>query len=125
MSKHIYATEALRADRVSPMTLDAIGQTQRDLLRALLHHKDGLTIDALMTELSVSRNAVRQHLTALEGVGWVKRGEQRPSGGRPEQLYVLSELGHELFPRQYSWFAELLLDMARRAGGQKGAQAQL
>jgi predicted ArsR family transcriptional regulator len=37
----------------------------------------------------------------------------RSSGGRPEQLYGLTSAGSELFPRHYSWFAELLLDSLR------------
>ncbi len=98
------------------MALEPLGQTQRDLLQALLRNKPGLTVDALADRLSISRNAVRQHLAALERVGWVEKGDRRPSGGRPEQLYVLSETGHELFPRQYSWLAELLLQLLSGEG---------
>ena len=98
------------------MALEPLGQTQRDLLQALLRSKQGLTVEALTGRLAVSRNAVRQHLTALERIGWVRKGERRPSGGRPEQLYVLTETGHELFPRQYPWLAELLLDLVRGEG---------
>lgn len=107
------------------MSLDTFGQTQRELLRALLHHKDGLTVEALLSKLGVSRNSVRQHLTALEGAGWVTKGSRRASGGRPEQLYVLSQLGHELFPRQYKWFADLLLETIKRDSGETGTAAQL
>lgn len=98
------------------MALEPIGETQRELLRALLRDKPGLTIDELAAKLEVSRNAVRQHLAALEGVGWIARGARRASGGRPEQLYVLTDAGKELFPRQYSWFSELLIDAMREGG---------
>ncbi len=98
------------------MSLDSIGQTQRDLLRALLRNKEGLTIDALAAELEVSRNAVRQHLATVERAGWVSRAARQASGGRPKQLYVLSPSGLELFPRQYSWFSELLIESISRAG---------
>lgn len=107
------------------MTLDLIGHTQRELLRSLLHHKEGLTVDALTTALGISRNAVRQHLASLERVGWVAKGKRRASGGRPEQLYVLSEVGHELFPRQYSWFSELLLDVIKKSAGSDRLATQL
>jgi predicted ArsR family transcriptional regulator len=107
------------------MSLQSVGQTQRALLQALLRNKTGLTVDQLTEALGVSRNAVRQHLAALEQLGWVVRGPRRASGGRPEQLYVLSETGFELFPRQYSWFSELLLDMVRNAVGNEGMAERL
>lgn len=109
----------------SGMALEPLGQTQRDLLQALLRNKQGLTVDALTERLGVSRNAVRQHLTALERVGWVEKGARRPSGGRPEQLYVLSETGLELFPRQYSWLSELLLQLLRSEGEREDFLDQL
>jgi predicted ArsR family transcriptional regulator len=91
--------------------IEAANSTQQALLRTLLRNKDGLTVQALAQALDVSRNAVRQHLTSLERDGLVTRGRTQPSGGRPEQLYVLTSQGSEQFPRQYSWFAELLLEL--------------
>lgn len=90
---------------------EATDSTQRSLMRTLLHHKDGLTVQALAQALDISRNAVRQHLTSLERDRLVAKAMTRPSGGRPEQLYVLTDDGNEQFPRQYSWFSELLLQI--------------
>ncbi len=61
---------------------------------------------------------------ALERDDLVRRGETKPSGGRPEQLYLLSDRGAEMFPRRYSWFSELLIeamaaDIGREAVGAK------
>jgi predicted ArsR family transcriptional regulator len=48
----------------------------------------------------------------------VAAGATRPSGGgRPQQLYVLTELGSEMAPRQYSWLAQLVVASARREEG--------
>ena len=105
--------------------MDVLGTTQRGMLRALLHNKEGLTVDRLTGALNVSRNAVRQHLAALERDGVVAKGPTRPSGGRPEQLYVITEQGQELFPRRYSWFSELLMDTLRATLGEDGAAARL
>lgn len=91
--------------------IEATDSTQRALMRTLLHNKGGLTVQALAQALDISRNAVRQHLTSLERDGLVAKGMTQPSGGRPEQLYVLTNEGNERFPRQYSWFSELLLQM--------------
>jgi predicted ArsR family transcriptional regulator len=100
--------------------LDTLGERQRQLLHLLLSNKAGLTVDDLSTELQITRNAVRQHLAALERDDLVRRGETKPSGGRPEQLYLLSDKGAELFPRRYSWFSELLIEsLAAELGEQK------
>lgn len=104
---------------------ETVGGTQQALMRALLHHKDGLTVDALAHILNVSRNAVRQHLTSLERDGLATRGRSQPTGGRPEQLYVLTSEGAERFPRQYSWFSEVLLEGLQAQTGEDGLREKL
>lgn len=97
--------------------LEMLGSRQKDLLVLLLKNKAGLTADEMSEQLGISRNAVRQHLTALESDRLVGRGETCATGGRPKQLYVLTDKGHECFPRHYSWFAELLVaSVAERVG---------
>lgn len=90
--------------------LETLGVRQKELLRLLLKDKAGLTADGLSAQLLITRNAVRQHLAALENIGLVKKGVTRASGGRPEQLYVLTDKGKECFPRHYDWFAQLLIE---------------
>jgi predicted ArsR family transcriptional regulator len=97
--------------------LELLGRRQKDLLKLLLRNKEGLTVDELGTQLQVTRNAVRQHLAALEGGGLVTSGKTKATGGRPTQLYVLTQKGKELFPRQYSWLAQLMLDSIRQESG--------
>ncbi len=104
---------------------DSMGGTQRGLLRTLLHNKAGMTVDELTGTLKVSRNAVRQHLTSLERDGLVAKGVTRPSGGRPEQLYAITGRGQELFPRQYSWFSEMLMGTLHSILGEDGTAARL
>ncbi len=89
--------------------LQGMGRTQQDLLGALLYQPDGMSIDDLANHLAVTRTAIRQHLAALERDGLILRGETRPTGRRPEQLYQLSPRGRELFPRQYQLLANLLI----------------
>ena len=98
--------------------IEVMGQRQQALLRLLLRTKSGMTVDELSRKLEVTRNAVRQHLASLENDGLIEPGISRPSGGRPEQLYVLSAKGMEIFPRQYSWFAELVIDSIRDEAGE-------
>jgi len=86
-------------------------------MAALLQDKSGLTIDALVEKLGITRNAVRQHLTTLERDGHVARSGVRPTGGRPQLLYVLTEAGAEQFTRRYSWFADLLVGLLKSTIG--------
>jgi predicted ArsR family transcriptional regulator len=101
--------------------LAILGHRQRDLLKRLLRNKAGLTVVELTEQLGITSNAVRQHLAALENDGLVARGESRPSGGRPEQLYVLTDAGGELFPRHYWWFAQLVLRSMKQEAGTEAA----
>ena len=105
--------------------LEMLGSRQKDLLVLLLKNKVGLTADDIAEQLGISRNAVRQHLAALENERLLKRGETCATGGRPKQLYVLTDKGHECFPRHYSWFAELLVATLVEQAGATGVSAQL
>jgi len=95
-----------------------MGERQKQLLKLLRAKKAGLSVDELSKGLDITRNAVRQHLSSLEAAGLVTTGPTRPSGGgRPQQLYVLTELGSESFPRQYSWLAQLVVASVQREEG--------
>ena len=105
--------------------INLFGLRQQQLLTLLLHNKEGLTVEDLSKGLGITDNAVRQHLTALERDGMVARGETQSTGGRPEHLYRLTIAGQELFPRQYSWFAELLIDSLREEQGTDALRERL
>lgn len=105
--------------------LEAMGERQQQLLRLLQRQSAGLTVEQLAQDLAVTRTAVRQHLTVLERDGLVERGTTQPTGGRPEQLFVLTAKGQEVFPRRYSWFAELLLQTLEAQLGQEALARQL
>ncbi|RFC34672.1 MAG: transcriptional regulator [Candidatus Nitrotoga sp. LAW] len=105
--------------------LELLGNRQQELLKLLLKHKGGLTLDELSEYLKISRNAVRQHVSALENNGIVTEGVTRPSGGRPEQLYVLTDEGKEFFPRNYSWFAQLMVESIAQESGVAGLRERL
>lgn len=95
-----------------------MGERQRQLMKLLRANKSGLSVDELSKGLEITRNAVRQHLASLEAAGLVAAGSTCPSGGgRPRQLYILTELGKEMSPRQYSWLAQLVVASVRREVG--------
>ena len=105
--------------------LELLGSRQQELLKLLLKNKGGLTLEELSEYLKITRNAVRQHVAALENNGIVTQGVTRPSGGRPEQLYVLTDEGKEFFPRNYSWFAQLMVESIAQESGVAGLRERL
>jgi predicted ArsR family transcriptional regulator len=105
--------------------LELLGSRQQELLKFLLKNKGGLTLEELSEYLKITRNAVRQHVAALENNGIVTEGVTRPSGGRPEQLYVLTDEGKEFFPRNYSWFAQLMVESIAQESGVAGLRERL
>jgi predicted ArsR family transcriptional regulator len=113
------------APRKENQVLAILGTRQQALLKLLLKHKGGLTVDEIATALDITRNAVRQHLAALTNDGLLTQGATRPSGGRPEQLYVLTDAGKELFPRHYSWFAQLVVESIKTESGADGLRERL
>jgi predicted ArsR family transcriptional regulator len=88
---------------------DHIGSRQRQILELLLEHKEGLCIDEMAKSLSISRNAVQQHIAVLELEGYLQVGELNKTAGRPVRSYVLTEAGINSFPKQYAWFSTLML----------------
>lgn len=98
-------------------TLQTLGQRQQSLLEALLYSNQGLTVDEIASSLGITRNAVTQHLTNLEGYGFVLGQIQASTGGRPSKRFCLSDAGRELFPRNYALFANLLVRLIQKKSG--------
>lgn len=80
------------------------------MLEIMLRQPSGTTIEQLVTELGITTNAVRQHLASLERDGLVVRAGTKPTRGRPELLYALSDNGREMFPRLYRQLAIGLIE---------------
>lgn len=100
--------------------IELLGPTQQRLLKLLNKNKKGLTISDLTQLLEISRNAVKQHLTALEKNNLIRSGSLSKTAGRPVQSYVLTNEGKENFSRKYSWFAQILLENIRMEKGEIG-----
>lgn len=102
-----------------------LGDRQKSLLKLLLKNKAGMSVDEMSEGLSITRNAVRQHLATLENEGLLKKSESRGTRGRPEHLYILTDKGHECFPRHYAWFAQLLIESMQHESGTEGLDERL
>jgi DeoR family suf operon transcriptional repressor len=96
-----------------------IGSSQQDVLNQLLERKAGATLDELVNAIGLSRTAVNQHLIGLERQGLVCKSTPRRTAGRPQHVYVLTEEGANVFPKQYSWFSKLLIQSLREQMGEE------
>ncbi|EAR20283.1 helix-turn-helix transcriptional regulator [Nitrococcus mobilis] len=98
----------------------ALGPRQRQLLTILLEAKTAFTVDELADQLTITRSAVHQHLSALEQGGYVQKEVQSPKGGRPGYAWRLTEVGIHLFPKQYALFSNALIRVMKEQLGSAG-----
>lgn len=106
--------------------LDNLSSTREELLHLLLVHRDGgATLEELSNELGITRNAVQQHVTALERDGLVEAVGMRPTSRRPSRLYGLTTEGGEKFPRQYDLLALETLEAVSESLGEEAAERVL
>lgn len=105
--------------------ISSLGERQQSLLAILLHHRNGLTVDALASMLEISRNAVNQHLLNLSGSGFIQNTLLNSTGGRPSKVYSLTPTGLELFPRHYSFLARMLLSWLKKNLGKQELESCL
>jgi len=101
-------------------TISTLGERQRQLLTLLLETKAGLSAAELASRLDISRNAVHQHLTALERDGYLEKQARAARGGRPGYAWRLSTRGVHLFPKQYALFSDLLIRSLKEKLGSEG-----
>src|ERR671915_2529967 len=78
----------------------------------LLKRNGEQTVAQLGAALGLSGVAVRRHLEVLEHVGLVRQTTRPQGRGRPAYVYTLTEMGHDLFPRNYHQLVAQLLEAA-------------
>lgn len=94
-----------------------IGPRQCQILELLLENKEGLCIDDIAKALNISRNAVQQHIAALELEDYLQAGELNKTAGRPVRSYILTQAGINSFPKQYAWFSKMMLTELKQEMG--------
>ncbi len=77
----------------------------------LLLRRSSHTVDELARTLSLTDNAVRAHLTALERDGLVCQAGSRRGGGKPALVYDLTLEAEQLFPKAYAPVLQQVLDI--------------
>src|SRR5438132_2469854 len=77
----------------------------------LLLRRESRSVNELAEALSLTDNAVRAQLVALERDGLVRQTGTRPGKRRPNVLYDLTAKAEQLFPKVYGLILRHLLDV--------------
>jgi DeoR family transcriptional regulator, suf operon transcriptional repressor len=86
-------------------------ENQKKILDYLLDHQEGATLDELASHLGITKTAAKEHLIKVENLGYLTFVDTKGTVGRPRRRYLLSQDGHEAFPKQYSWLSNVLLEL--------------
>jgi predicted ArsR family transcriptional regulator len=84
---------------------------QQAILKFLLGRVEGATLDEIADHIEVTKTAAKEHILKLEGHGYLAFTDSKGAIGRPRRRYLLSEQGHDAFPKQYSWLSNVLLEI--------------
>ena len=93
------------------------GRSTRMEVLELLRRKGHASAESIATDLGVTPNAVRQHLTNLERDGFVTSHPERRARGRPSLLFTLTERADSVFPKRYGQLATMVLQEVQEMGG--------
>ena len=93
------------------------GRSTRMEVLELIRRKGRASAEAIATDLGVTPNAIRQHLTNLERDGFVVNHPERRARGRPSLLFSLTERADSVFPKRYGQLASMVLQEVQELGG--------
>ena len=93
------------------------GRSTRMEVLELLRRKGHASAETIAAELSVTPNAIRQHLTNLERDGFVISIPEKSRRGRPSLLFSLTERADSVFPKRYGQLATMVLQEVQEMGG--------
>ncbi len=93
------------------------GRSTRMEVLELLRRKGHASAETIASDLGVTPNAVRQHLTNLERDGFVVSHPERRARGRPSLLFNLTERADSVFPKRYGQLATMVLQEVQEIGG--------
>jgi predicted ArsR family transcriptional regulator len=95
------------------------GRSTRMEVLELLRRRGHASAESIASDLAITPNAVRQHLTNLERDGFVVSKPERKRRGRPSLVFSLTEQAHSVFPKRYGQLATMVLQEVQEMGGPK------
>lgn len=73
----------------------------RKMLLKMIKVKGAMSVNDMAKQLGITEMAIRRHLNTLERDGLIAASLVRQAMGRPTNLYSLTELADDLFPKNY------------------------
>ncbi|MFN3696705.1 MAG: helix-turn-helix transcriptional regulator [Pseudobdellovibrio sp.] len=99
-----------------------LNQNQTKILEHLQSLSQGATADDLIHVLNITKTAVKEHLNKLVHQGFINFEDSKGFIGRPKRYYKLTDEGVHVFPKQYSWLSNIVLEQLSSEMGPKGVQ---
>ncbi|WP_449622638.1 helix-turn-helix transcriptional regulator [Robertmurraya sp. Marseille-Q9965] len=96
--------------------------TTKDRILDLLKRQGSVTVNDLTDHLSISHMAVRKHLDSLQKDNIIWSKEIKQPIGRPLQMYLLTDTGDNLFPKNYEGLTLEFLDDMKELYGEDSIQ---
>jgi len=93
------------------------GRSTRMEVLELLRRRGHASAESMASDLAITPNAVRQHLTNLERDGFVVSKPERKRRGRPSLVFSLTERADSVFPKRYGQLATMVLQEVQEMGG--------
>lgn len=93
------------------------GRSTRMEILEFLRRRQSASAETISSELGVTPNAVRQHLTNLERDGYVHSIPLKNKRGRPALMFSLTERADQAFPKRYGQLATMVLTEIQDMGG--------
>src|SRR6266849_6233304 len=93
------------------------GRSTRMEILELIRRKGPASAETIASDLGVTANAIRQHLTNLERDGFVVNHPERSARGRPSLLFSLTERADSVFPKRYGQLATMVLQEVQEMSG--------
>jgi predicted ArsR family transcriptional regulator len=93
------------------------GRSTRMEVLELLRLKGRCSAETIATDLGITPNAIRQHLTNLERDGLVVSHPEKSGRGRPALMFELTERADSVFPKRYGQLATMVLTELQEIGG--------
>src|ERR1035437_1498737 len=107
---------SIAANRPNEPTMIAGRSTRMEVLE-LLRRKGHASAATIATDLRVTPNAVRQHLTNLERDGFVVSNPEKSRRGRPSLLFSLTERADSVFPKRSGPLGPMVPHEVQEMGG--------
>lgn len=104
--------------------IGTLGRTRGELLRLL--RRSALSVNELAAALGITDNAVRTHLAAMQRDGMVQpAGLERLTGGKPAQLFEITEQAEEMYPKAYAVVLGGMIQLLEERDGREAVVALL